>query len=211
MLCSHCQKEIADGSLFCTECGARVAADILMPAQTAFSVPDPTLPVSASHSAETTSSVELPVQPVSAPAQPALQPVQSYSPAPAAFVPQTAPVFAGNGNAYSYAYDESTYYHIDAREEYDFEALRGISIVLVVISTLCLVGILMPLPIAIVALVKACGGIGERNPYEKTRKFNTCRLLIIISICVLCFYILLFIIGFCFASVLGTFTLPSIS
>ena len=135
-----------------------------------------------------------------------MQPAMAPLPQPG-MIPQARS--ASVASAFPYAVDESTYYHIDATEEYDFEALRGISIVLVVISALSLVGILMPLPLAIVALVKACGGIGERNPYEKKNKFDSGRTLVIVSVLILCFYVLLFCVVFFFASAWAFSLLPA--
>lgn len=81
--------------------------------------------------------------------------------------------------------EESEYYHIDAMEKPDFDAMRGISIVLIVLSVLFFVTILFPLPLAIIALVKSCSGAVETNPYVAKKTFNTCRVLIIISIVVM--------------------------
>ncbi len=79
-------------------------------------------------------------------------------------------------------YDESDYYHIDATETPDFEAMRGISIVLIVASAFSFLGILFPMPLAIVSLVKACTGVDEKNPYAARRAHDLCRTLVIISI-----------------------------
>ena len=184
MICSRCHKEIVDGATFCTDCGASLTSE------------EPAIPVPQFPS----------FVPVSSETAPAMQPAMAPLPQPG--MPQQAGYAAG-ASAFPYAFDESTYYHIDANEEYDFEAMRGICIALVVISTLSLVGILMPLPLAIAALVKACGGIGERNPYEKKNKFNSCRTWVIISIWILCFYVLLFCVVFIFASALGFSALPA--
>ena len=60
--------------------------------------------------------------------------------------------------------------------------MRGISIVLIVLSALSFIGILFPMPLAIVSLVKACSGAEERNPVIAKRSHNICRILVIISI-----------------------------
>lgn len=84
--------------------------------------------------------------------------------------------------------EESDYYHFDAMEKPDFEAIRGISIVLIVLSVLLIFPMLFPMPLAIVALVKACTGMGESNPSRARNEFNTCRVMIII--CVIAFIII---------------------
>ncbi len=184
MICSRCHKEIADGATFCPECGAMIEVP-----QDSAKMPDPVIPLYTPTADETI------LPSVSSPALP---------------MPDMAmnPQYATAESSFPYAYDESTYYHIDATEEYDFEALRGMSIALIVISVLSLVGILMPMPLAIVALVKACGGIGERNPYKKADCFRLSRLMIIISVIILCFYILLFVGVFSFASSFDLFPVP---
>jgi hypothetical protein len=82
----------------------------------------------------------------------------------------------------SYPIDESDYYHIDATETYDFEAIRGISIFLMVISVLTVFGILFPLPLCVVTLVLAILGTGEVDPVRAKKRFRTCRVLAIICI-----------------------------
>ena len=215
MICSHCQKEIVDGAIFCPECGAMVEASKQAETTTPTPDQDSTLiqtsdPVPASAPAPAVP-MFVPVSAETAPVvQPAnvLQPQTALPPLPAPGM-TPPPAFSAPAGAFPYAYDESTYYHIDAKEEYDFEALRGISIALIVASVLCLVGILMPLPLAIVSLVKACNGLGERNPYEKTRLFNSSRLLILISIGILCLYVILFTLVFCFIPSLDFFSFPA--
>ncbi|MBR3056462.1 MAG: zinc ribbon domain-containing protein [Clostridiales bacterium] len=211
MICSHCHKEILDGAVFCTECGYLIrsgeATDILTPELTKTEVSPSDMP-------ETPANPETSSAPV---LTPFMAPAAPETTAPAAPLPQVQydtrmlgqPGFVPQASAFPYAYEEGPYYHINAREEYDFEAMRGISIVLIIVSALTLVGILMPLPLSIASLVKACSGMGERNPYEKTKKFNSSRTLIITSICILLFYAVLFAVIFLFASAWGFSMLPA--
>ena len=212
MICSRCHKEISDQALFCTECGQRVGAstELLTPATlTPASItpktftPETLTPATLTPPSQSPvpGAVDVPqtmqVAPVLAPAAP----VAPVSPVAAAAV-ATAPVFvpasydAGYTGAPFTGYpqtEESTFYHIDATECYDFEGLRGMSIVMLIVSVLSLVGILMPLPLTIVSLVTACNGVGLHDPIKAKRAFERCRLFLIISVCLIAFYILLFI------------------
>lgn len=130
---------------------------------------------------------------------------------------QAAPVFvpvsydAGyTGTAYiPQPVEESTYYHIDATECYDFEGIRGMSIAMIIISLLSVVGILMPLPIAIVSLVTSCNAVGYRDVFKRKQAFNKCRTLLIVSVCLIAFYALLAIGTISILAMMGK-VLPSI-
>ncbi|MBO4688859.1 MAG: hypothetical protein J5636_10140 [Clostridiales bacterium] len=160
-----------------------------MPAPVSASAPsNPFVPASFAAPEQQTSSspVLAPAsQPVLAPATPSSAPIRSYA------APQ--PVFASAPQAYVGAFstvDEGDYYHFDASETPDFEAMRGISIALIILSACTVIGILFPMPIAIASLVISCGGIGERDPRRALNKFHTCRTLVIIAVVTLLLYLL---------------------
>lgn len=166
MRCSNCQKELSENALFCPDCGMKAERS-----EASEQMPDPT--VSLSPSADSSSVAGF----VPASFDAGRDPASLFAP------PEPVPAFP------SYPplpplnfYEESDYYHIDATEVPDFEAMRGISIVLIVLSALSFIGILFPMPLAIISLVKACSGAEERNPVIAKRSHNICRILVIISI-----------------------------
>ncbi len=144
----------------------------------------------------------------------AAYPAQGAVPAARPAVPVFVPVSydAGyTGTPYvPQVIEESAYYHIDATECYDFEALRGMSIAMIIISVLSLVGILMPLPIAIISLVTACNAVGYRDVFKRKEAFNKCRTLLIVSVCLIAFYAILALGTLWILAALGK-ALPSIS
>jgi len=209
MICSRCHKEISDQAVFCTECGQRVGASTELLTPTTFTpanyTPAPLTPPALTPPPSQASAFEpSPVSQVSAPV-PALSPATPL--APAAPLASAAPAAAATifvPASYDSGYtgtpftgypqiEESTFYHIDATECYDFEGLRGMSIVMLIVSVLSVVGILMPLPLTIASLVTACNGVGIREPAKAKQAFERCRLFLIISVCLIAFYILLFI------------------
>ena len=172
MICSHCNKEISDNAAFCTECGQRV------------------VPVKAPEPAVSPAPVEKPAFtpaafPETAPAAPAVPetPAVAATPAAPAFVPAAFPAQPILPNPERY--EESTYYHLNATEVFDFEAMRGIAIVLIILSVMSVVGIVLTMPLAIISLIVACQGLGERNTASLKSKFNTCKILSIICILIL--------------------------
>ena len=175
MLCEKCFSEIAEGAAFCKECGHPVPKTNVP--GTGEAAP---APVSASSFGN------------------------SFVPASYA-APQ--PVFASAPAAYMGAMpvmtEEGDFYHFDATEKPDFEAIRGISIVLIIISALSVIGILFPMPIAIASLVMSCGGIGERDPRKALDKFNTCRVLVIVAVVTLLLFALA---GLIFGLAVGYFS-----
>ena len=209
MICSRCHKEISDQAVFCTECGQRVGATTELLTPTTFT-PATLTPASVTPASLTPPPSQYPAPgpaPVSQPSAPAsvLSPAAPLVPAaplaPAATA-ATAQIFVPASYDAGYTgtpfsgypqIEESTFYHIDATECYDFEGLRGMSIVMLIVSVLSVVGILMPLPLAIASLVTACNGVGIREPLKAKKAFERCRLFLIISVCLIAFYILLFI------------------
>ena len=166
MRCSNCQKELSENALFCPDCGMKAERS-----ESSEQMPDPT--VSLSPSADSSSGAGV----VPASFDGRRDPASLFTaPEPVPAFPSYPPLPPLN------FYDESDYYHIDATEVPDFEAMRGISIVLIVLSALSFIGILFPMPLAIVSLVKACSGAEERNPVIAKRSHNICRILVIISI-----------------------------
>ena len=166
MRCSNCQKELSENAYFCPDCGTKVERQD-EPEQ----MPDPTVSVSPS----VASSSETPFVPASFDGKRdpsgifgAPEPVPQFPP-----YPPLPPL---------QVYDESDYYHIDATEKPDFEAMRGISIVLIVLSALSFIGIIFPLPLAIISLVNSCTGAEERDPMTAKHKHDICRTLVILSI-----------------------------
>ncbi|MBR5975399.1 MAG: hypothetical protein IK020_09480 [Clostridiales bacterium] len=208
MLCEKCFSEIAEGAAFCKECGHPVnkltdtgTGEAGMPAPVSASAPSmPYVP--ASFAEPVRQAVSQPVltpapQPILAPAMPSSAPIRSYA------APQ--PVFASAPAAYmgvSSTIDEGDYYHFDASETPDFEAMRGISIALIILSVCTVIGILFPMPVAIASLVMSCGGIGERDQRRALDKFHTCRVLVIIAVVTL---LLFFLAGLIIALSLGYF------
>lgn len=222
MICSRCHKEISDQALFCTECGQRVGAstELLTPATlTPASITPKTFTPENLTPATLTPPLSQPtvLGASNVPVVPPVMPGAAVAPAlaPVTATPAFVPVSydAGYTGAPFTGYpqiEESTFYHIDATECYDFEGLRGMSIVMLIVSVLSLVGILMPLPLTIASLVTACNGVGLHDPIKAKRAFERCRLFLIISVCLIAFYILLFIGT---TLILGTLEgfLPSIS
>lgn len=222
MICSRCHKEISDQALFCTECGQRVGVptELLTPATlTPASITPKTFTPENLTPATLTPPLSQPtvLGASNVPVVPPVMPGAAVAPAlaPVTATPAFVPVSydAGYTGAPFTGYpqiEESTFYHIDATECYDFEGLRGMSIVMLIVSVLSLVGILMPLPLTIASLVTACNGVGLHDPIKAKRAFERCRLFLIISVCLIAFYILLFIGT---TLILGTLEgfLPSIS
>ena len=166
MRCSNCQKELSENALFCPDCGMKAERS-----ESSEQMPDPT--VSLSPSADSSSGAGF----VPASFDEGRDPASLFTaPEPVPAFPSYPPLPPLN------FYDESDYYHIDATETPDFEAMRGISIVLIVLSALSFIGILFPMPLAIISLVKACSGAEERNPVIAKRTHGICRILVIISI-----------------------------
>ena len=197
MRCVNCQKELSDRAAYCPDCGLRVQRPDLP------ELPDPTMPVPQ----QTPSS---PVQPPPASSDAPFVPASfdAMSPPAGAFAaskPASAPVSASlfdPSKTVIFSANESDYYHIDATETPDFEAMRGISIVLIIASALSFIGILFPMPLAIVSLVKACTGAQEVNPTTAKRRHETCRRLVIITaICIVLVWI---------AIILAIYALPDI-
>lgn len=192
MLCEQCHKEISDNALFCTECGHPVAKqEPLRPDTVGTPVPAPApspfVPASFAQKED----------PAFAPAPSAPQPFVPVSYAAPQSVFSAAPAMAFQAPApaiYSNPVDESDFYHIDATEKYDFEGLRGLSIVMLVLSFLSIVGILCPMPLCIISLVKSIGGVEERNQQEASRSFSLCKTLLIISAALLVLIYFAFII-----------------
>ena len=198
MQCERCKAELSPDAKFCPECGQIVET---MGQQESFGSPA----VSAlEKSAETVND---------AISNPILAPVSEEKPAPIPFVPAShsipSPALAAPIPGYTPTpstffkpapVEESDFYHIDAMEKPDFEAMRGISIGLILISICTLVGILFPMPLAIVSLVSSCSGIGERDPYTAKRKFDTCRTMVIICIITL---LVIFITGIVLLGAMG--------
>ena len=174
MLCEQCHKEISDNALFCTECGHPVAKqEPLRPDTVGTPAPTPFVPASFAQKEEPAVAAPAPSAPQPFVPVSYAAPQSVFSAAPAMAVP--APVM------YSNPIDESDFYHIDATEKYDFEGLRGLSIVMLVLSFLSIVGILCPMPLCIISLVKSIGGVEERNHQEARRSFSLCKTLLIIS------------------------------
>lgn len=208
MICNHCKSEISDDARFCPECGLVVSkpesTDILTP-ETVPSVqgsdpvpasdllsdpgleqdlePDPAMPpvqafVPVSSSLNNPGIEQQPASP--APLSPAAPVIPTLTaPNPQAFFAQQPEI-----------YDESGYYHVNAAEVYDFEAMRGISILLIILSAISVVGVIFPMPLAVITLVKACGGIGERNTTAAASRFSTCKILTIVTICTLLLFVI---------------------
>ena len=183
MQCERCKAELSPDAKFCPECGQIVE---MKEQQESFGSPavaslekntetgignlsDPVLAPEMKPLPE--KSAPLPFVPAthSNPSPALAAPIPGYRPTPSAFF-KPAPM------------EESDFYHIDAMEKPDFEAMRGISIALILVSICTLVGILFPMPLAIVSLVSSCGGIGERDPYTAKRKFDTCRTMVIVTV-----------------------------
>lgn len=207
MQCARCHRELSDVAKFCPDCGLKIekTGDVGAENAPAYSgLPGlPPLPSSPSSKKEVESefvpvsfdNVTMPVnnmpdirpQPAPAVFAPATQAYAPASPAYAQGQPVAAPVFQPNiapvvlfpRNTY---WEESDYYHIDATEVPDFEAIRGISIFLMVVSLLPVFGVLFPLPLCIVSLILSCLGAGEVDPVRAKKRFNVCRVLAIISI-----------------------------
>ena len=210
MLCERCQKEIAEGAAFCGECGYPVnrnanlgtgAAVLTPPVSESFlspETPDPADPV-LSTPIDSVPAMEEMEQPT-APEQPAFVPTSFAAPDPVIasqpFAP--APIFAAPQPSYAPVgypgfvpqVEEGDYYHFDATEVPDFEGMRGISIAMIIISACTLIGVLFPMPLCIVSLIKSCNGIGERNKREALRKFDTCKTMIIISVVTVLIYVI---------------------
>ena len=166
MRCSNCQKELAENAYFCPDCGMKVDRN-----ESAEQMPDPTVPVSPSVPSEPESSFVPASFDAARPDMATMFALPTPLPDPSLY-PPIPPL---------QVYDESDYYHIDATEKPDFEAMRGISIVLIVMSALSFIGIIFPMPLAIISLVKACSGTEERNPRIAKQSHNVCRTLVIIS------------------------------
>ena len=180
MLCEKCFSEIAEGAAFCKECGHPVPKTDVPGTGEALPAP---VSVSSSGSAFVPASSAAP------------QPV--FAPAPAAYMGGMPAMI-----------EEGDFYHFDASEKPDFEAIRGISIVLIIISAISMIGILFPMPIAIASLVMSCAGIGERDPRKARDKFSTCRVLVIVAVVTLLLFAL---VGLIFAISVGYFSdLPSL-
>lgn len=174
MRCVTCNAELSTEAKFCPNCGQTIAErnmSSFVPASASFA-PQMNTSYAPQVVAPYPSQVAAPyVPPVSAPISGA--PVYTSAPATGWY---GQPVYGQP------SVDESDYYHFDATEKLDFEAMRGISIVLIVISVICVFTILFPLPLAIVSLVKACNGIRMTDPRKAKQQFSTCRTLVIISI-----------------------------
>lgn len=189
MLCEQCHKEISDNALFCTECGHPVAKqEPLRPDTVGTPTPAPAPFVPASFAQKEDPAAAAPAPSAPQPFVPVsyAAPQSVFSAAPAMAIP--TPVM------YSNPIDESDFYHIDATEKYDFEGLRGLSIAMLVLSFLSLVGILCPMPLCIISLIKSIGGVDERNHQEARRKFSLCKTLLIISAVLLVLIYLAFFI-----------------
>ena len=209
MICSHCNKEISDNAAFCTECGQRVVpvkapepavspAPVEKPAFTPAAFPEtapaapavpetpavaatpaaPRAPLAPASDVLTPSTPAAPLSPAPLSPAPAANPVAAPAFVPAAFPAQ--PILPNPER-----YEESTYYHLNATEVFDFEAMRGIAIVLIILSVMSVVGIVLTMPLAIISLIVACQGLGERNTASLKSKFNTCKILSIICILIL--------------------------
>lgn len=166
MQCERCKAELSADAKFCPECGQIVERESQQGGVSSPAVVTPPAFVPASHSI---------------PAPSLASPIPGYTPTPSTFF-KPAPRVT----------EESDFYHIDAMEKPDFEAMRGISILLIIVSICTMVGILFPMPLAIVSLVSACGGIGERDPLAAKRKFDTCRTLVIVTVVSL---LVIFLVG----------------
>ena len=205
MQCERCKAELLPDAKFCPECGQIV---VVQGQQESASSP---AVASLENRAEEVKPIPVPEplwaqgsKPVSAETAtpPAFVPVSHSIPSPALASP--LPGYAPTSSAFfkpaPAPSEESDFYHIDAMEKPDFEAMRGISIVLILVSICTLVGILFPMPLAIVSLVSSCGGIGERDPNVAKRKFDTCRTMVIVTIVTL---LVIFICGIIFLGVMG--------
>lgn len=167
MRCTACNAELSSESKFCPDCGQSVSpmtAPAFVPASASFS---PQVPVAPDTSTPVTAPYVVPAYPTCGPATYAQDPAYGWYGQPA------------YGSPYM---EESDYYHFDATEKLDFEAMRGISIVLLVLSVICVVTIVFPLPLAIIALVKSCSGKDIADPYKAKKQFSACRTLVIICI-----------------------------
>ncbi len=192
MQCPRCHRELSDIAHFCPDCGLKIerneeaganeapASSVLPPLPAVPSskeeVGSEFVPVSFDNVAPPVLPSYTPATPSPSKQRPLFAPIQQGYPMTSGA--NIAPVLL-NPN---YAIDESDYYHIDATECYDFEAFRGISIFLMVISALTVFGIIFPLPLCIVTLVFACLGTGEADPVRAKKRFRTCRALTIISV-----------------------------
>ena len=194
MQCIRCRRELSEEARFCPDCGLKIdtkdaGAAVAAPASSGL----PGLPLVSMESSSTEkaegefvpSSYDQITSPVPASYNQNTSPMSSsynqITPSvPAAYFQggYAAPVY----QMPSYPVDESDYYHIDATEKYNFEAFRGISIVVMVLSVLTMFGILFPLPICIVTLILSCMSADERDPARAKSRFKTCRVLSIISI-----------------------------
>jgi len=224
MQCIRCRRELVDEARFCPDCGLKIDTREVAGADTA-PVPSglpglPVIPTDPSQkgsdekefipaSFDQVSSRPENTAPVMPAAVPDPTPVQSpnpvFAPLPQGYAAPAAS--AGYGAVPmlltpDYPIEESDYYHLDATEVYDFEAFRGISIVLIVVSILTMVGILFPLPICIVTLVFSCMGIGERDPRRAKSRFKVCKILTVISIVT----VILLIIGIYVLRYLNNYT-----
>ena len=149
-----------------------------------------------------------PAEPATVPgpvSEPLMRPDPVFVPVPQGYTAPAVP--AGYASAPvlltpDYPIEESDYYHLDATEVYDFEAFRGISIVLMVFSALTMFGILFPLPICIVTLVFSCLGNGDHDPRRAKSRFKVCKILTVISIVT----VILLIIGIYVLRYLNNYT-----
>lgn len=206
MKCIRCRRELSEQARFCPDCGLKIEIIEDAGAEVAPASSDlpyiPPLPVSPSlekNSEEAfvpASFDQITVNPANTSPM-ASAAVPSPVPGPMQ-LPGTAPLPAAQGFAASaipsgygaspvlvtqnYPIDESDYYRFDATEKYDFEAFRGVSIVLMAFSALTVFGIIFPLPICIVTLVFSCMGVNEKDPRQAKSRFKICKILTIISI-----------------------------
>lgn len=210
MQCTRCGRDLSEQARFCPDCGLKIerTGDVgANEAPASSGLPGlPPLPASkesveAEFVPASFDNVTPPIKPVTTPAPmpiPTLNP-QAAAPAPSAPVSSVSQTYVAPTvllPQYTYK-EESEYYTFDATEKPDFEAIRGISIVLIVMSVLTIFGVLFPLPICIVALVMACTGKSDPDPLSAKRKFNTCRILTIVSvISVALLYIGLFVLRY---------------
>lgn len=207
MQCERCKAELLPDAKFCPECGQIVVRpgqqeNVSSPAVASLENKAEGLqetipaPVFAPESKAATENTATPLAFVpashSTPSPVLASPLPGYAPTSSAFFrPAPAPS------------EESDFYHIDAMEKPDFEAMRGISIFLILISICTFVGILFPMPLAIVSLVSSCGGIGERDPIAAKRKFDTCRTMVIVTVITL---LAIVICGIIFLGAMGYLT-----
>ena len=226
MKCIRCRRELTDEARFCPDCGLKVDTKETAGVDTAPATsglpglpPLPETPsfekqnegafVPASFDQVTVNPANTsPAEPATVPgpvSEPLMRPDPVFVPVPQGYTAPAVP--AGYASApvlltSDYPIEESDYYHLDATEIYDFEAFRGISIVLMVFSALTMFGILFPLPICIVTLVFSCLGNGDHDPRRAKSRFKVCKILTVISIVT----VILLIIGIYVLRYLNNYT-----